>query len=126
MDWDISLVTMLQIFTNPFNLIFTIGKGDSEKYSVMIGYGPEKQYVILFTALGMFETPEKAVEFTEKLLKMIWSFWIKEFLKPSGVFQFMLNPKKEEIKTLKVLDFALIDKIKAKLLQKREAKTFEF
>gem|GEM_PF-6093914 len=125
-SWDISLVQMIAIFTSPKNLEFRICRGDSSRFSLIISYGPTGKYETLFSYLAAFETEVEAAEFTEKLLKWIWGILIKEFLKPSIIFYPYVGVKKEKTKTLKVLDFSMIDKIKEELIKNGEAKTFEF
>ncbi len=125
-SWDISLTAMIAILTSPSDLEFHICKGDSVNFSLIISYGPKGKFATLFSYLAAFETEAEAADFTEKLLKWIWGALIMEFFKPSIVFYPYVGVNEEKNETLKVLNFSMIDRIKKDLVEKGEAKTFEF
>ena len=91
----ISIITAVEIFTNPgdleFNIGFTIGK-ESGKFSISIFRGPSHNFKPLITSPPFAEKLEDAVEAIKERLEAIQQYMTKELEDPASHLLPYLNP----------------------------------
>jgi len=122
----ISMLTALEIFTNPADLEIDIWIEKSiGKFCIGIFRGPGHSFKSILTSQPFTEKEEDAVETVKVLLEEILTACTKEFKNPVSITCQYLNPDMEEIDQSKVLTHDLIEQILNELRRNRLARTYE-
>ena len=121
-----SMITAMEIFTNPHDLEIIIGQEKSGgKFAIGIFRGPGHSYRPLVTSHMCAETVKDAVETVQGILEMIEQVMAKEVLNRDSVAFQYLNPEGQEIDQSKVLNPDLIGSIVRELEQHQKASTYK-
>ena len=122
----ISLITAIEIYTNPYDLEFLVGKENGgSKFAIAITRGPGHDYKLLLTTAPYTENQAEAIGIIREILELTRSTVEGELNNPESIAASFLNPDGEEINQANVLNPDLIERIIAKLEQDREASTCE-
>lgn len=119
------MITVLEIFTNPWDLIFFIGPRDG-KWGFTITRGPGHNGKILVITKGFAETKEVAVEALKELLESISTDCTRQYKDPESFISQFLNPDKLEIDESVALNMGLVAQIVDELTRCNEVRTYEF
>ena len=122
----LSISTVLEVFTNPDDLIFDIGNPESEKgYCFRVARGPDQSFKILFSTLPMFESRDEAILALGSVLTSIIENAKETLSDPESLLGSLFNPGREPIIEKNVLNPKLTARI-LELLKKGElVKTYE-
>ena len=120
----ISMITALEIFTNPGDLEITIGqeKGGG-KFAIGIFRGPGHNYKSVLTSQPFAETQEDAIKAVEETLQTVHEAITKESENRGSLASQYLNPDGQEIDQSKVLNQELIARILGEIRQLQKAST---
>ncbi|MEX0930500.1 MAG: hypothetical protein WDZ79_02350 [Candidatus Paceibacterota bacterium] len=120
----ISLQTALEIFTNPGDLVITLGQEEEgTKFAIGIFRGPGHNFKPMLTSQPFAEKHEDAVEAIREILESIREAMTKYFADRKSIPSRYLNPDGLEIDQSKVLNPELIARILDELRQHRGAST---
>lgn len=122
----VSMITALEIFTNPSDLEITIGQEKKgAKFSIGIYCGPGHNFKSMLTSQPFAEKLEDAVNAVDEILQFVYEVIMKQF-KDSGSFASQyLNPDGNSIDQSKVLNQDLIARILEELRVHRKASTYK-
>jgi hypothetical protein len=123
----ISRLTAHEIFSNPFDLEFTLWKDETggEKFAFAVFRGEEHRYRTIVSTDPFAEDPEAALAALKGLLEPVLTVCEKELEDPGSMLSQFVNPKGRPPRELEVLNSALIDRILADLRENRCASTCE-
>lgn len=108
----ISIITALEIFTNPGDLEITIGQeNEGSKFAFGIFRGPGHNFKPMLTSQPFAETQEDAIKTVEGILQTVHEAIAKEFKDSGSPASQYLNPDGQEIDQSKVLNQELITRI---------------
>ena len=120
----ISMLTALEIFTNPGDLEITVGQDkDGDKFAIGIFRGPSHNYKPMLISQPFAETQGDAIKAVEETLQTIYKVITKEFKNSRSLASEYLNPDKQDINQSKVLNQDLISRILEELRAHRKAST---
>lgn len=119
----ISMLTALEIFTNPNDLEIVIGT-DGGKYGFAITRGPGHHYKVILDTSGFAETRAATVEVIKITLDSIRETLTRDLSDQGSVPSQYLNPDGQEIDQSKVLNPDLIGRILDELRQHQTASTY--
>ncbi len=123
---QLSLLTALEIFTNPGDLEIKIGRDlSSGKFSLGIFRGPGHNFKAMVTWDPFAETSQVAIEAVEEILTISRREITKQFRDKKSLPSEFLNPSGKKIDQTKVLSPEVIAWILAELRQKQVASTYE-
>lgn len=121
-----TLLTALEIFTNPLDLMIVVGKEkESGKFGLGIYRGPGHNYKPMITSVPFAETLEKVVEEVKKLLEVSISASKNDLESPRSPIANILNPSLASTDQMHGLDQIMIDEILWELQQNQKAYTWE-
>ncbi len=122
----LSMLTALEIFTNPGDLEVTIGQEDGKgKFAVGVFRGPGHNFKPMLTSQPFAETQEEAIKSVEEILQTVHEAMTKEFKDSRSIPSRVLKPEGVEIDQSKVLTPELISRILEELRQHRKASTYK-
>ena len=122
----VSLLTALEIFTNPYDLHIQIGEDkESGKYAICISRGPGHKFKPILTSTPFAETFEDEVKTVGETLEAIRQAAEREFMNTDSFVCRMFNSEGKDIDLSKVLNVGLIAKITGELQNDRVAKTYK-
>ena len=122
----ISLLTALEIFTNPGDLEITIGQErEGAKFAIGIFRGPGHNFKPMLTSQPFAETQEDAIGAIKGTLDSIHEAMTKDFADRKSLPSQYLNPNGEEIDQSKVLNPDLIAQVLDELRRHRVANTYK-
>ncbi|MES2059573.1 MAG: hypothetical protein V4438_00925 [Patescibacteria group bacterium] len=122
----LTLITALEIFTNPWDLVFTVGEEvGGGKFAFGIFRGPGHQGKVLLTTQPFAETLEEVVEAVNGVLQSICKAVTEEFESKQSLASQYLNPDGQEIHQSKVLNQEIISWVLEGLRHGQEACTNE-
>lgn len=121
----ITLITALEIFTNPKDLQISIGKKGNSKYMFVVSRGPDHNFKPLISTTPFAETVDIAVEEIKKLLEMIQLASLKQMKDRDSFLTQVLNPNGTDLDMSKLLNTDLINYIINELKQRQVANTYE-
>ena len=117
----LSISTVLEVFTNPDDLFFDIGKSESENgYCFRVARGPGHSFKILFSTLPKFKSREEAILALGSVLISIIENAKEALNDPKSLPGSMLNPGREPINEDNVLNSKQTARI-LELLRKGDA-----
>lgn len=116
----ISMITALEIFTNPQDLAFT-----ASPKGLGIFRGPGHRGKPLITGRFDFKSVDKAAEEIGNILKAIISSAAQELKNPRSFAGSILNPEERPLEGAEVLTEEMVDKIVVKLKERGEAYSYE-
>lgn len=123
---SISLITAIEIYSNPYDLEFLVGKEKGgTKFAIAITRGPGHNYKLLLTTEPYTENQAEVIGRIREILERVRSVAENELNNPESIAASFLNPDGEEINQANVLNADLIERIIAKLEQDRVASTCE-
>ena len=95
----LSMITALEIFTNPKDLDFQVGKSTkvSGKFIFAISRGPGHGFKLLIDTEPVFSSVEEAVKALKHLLEGICQAATAEIKRPGSVASFVANPENRPI-----------------------------
>ena len=122
----LTIITALEIFTNPYDLEISIGheKG-GKRHIIAFTCGPGHNFKPLITSDPFNGKHRDAVKTVKATLTMIHEAMKKEFADPKSMLSERLNPGSQEIDQSKILTPDLIKRIIKKLQDGPVAKTYE-
>lgn len=122
----ISMLTALEIFTNPKDLEITIGheKG-GDKFAIGIFRGPSHNFKPMLTSQPFAKTPEDAVEAIKGILETVRQAATKELGNKESILFQHLNLDNREIDQSRILDSDFVDRILDELRRCRVASTYK-
>ena len=122
----ISMITALEIFTNPSDLEITVGQSEpGKKFTIGIFRGPGHNFKPMLTSEPFAENLEGAVEAVSEVLESIHEAMVKDFADRGSIPSQYLNPEGLEIDQSKVLNPDLIARILVELRQHQTASTYK-
>ena len=108
----ISMLTALEIFTNPHDLEISIGQEkEGAKFAIGIFRGPGHNFKCMLTSQPFAETREDAIKAIEGTLQTVHEAVTREFKNSGSLASQYLNPDGQEINQSKVLNQNLIARI---------------
>lgn len=120
----ISMLTALEIFTNPGDLEIIISQEKGEgKFMIGILRGPGHNYKMMLTSQPFAETQEEAIKVIEGILQTVSGVITKELKDRESLASQYLNPDGQEIDQSKVLNQDRIDQVLEELRQHQKAST---
>jgi len=121
-----STSTAMEIFSNPDDLMFTIGQGGEEKgFSFGIFRGPGHDFKPLLISSAFAETRVGALESLEEVLEIALQTMIKLLEEASSIISRTLNPENRPIDSLGMLNHGLINRILERLKTESSMVTYE-
>jgi len=123
----ISLITALEIFSNPNDLEISIRrerKGNG-RYSIEFSRGPGHNFKLMLSSKPFTEKPEEAVEIVRETLETIQQVVAKKFADKESFLSGYFNPDGKLIDQLQVLSSDLIIQIVEELKQHQVASTYK-
>ncbi len=120
----LSMLTALEIFTNPRDLEIIIGS-DAGKYGFAITRGPGHDHKVMVETNVFAKTQEDAVEAIKGTLESICEALKRDFADLKSFPSQYLNPDGQEIDPSKVLNPDLINRIIDELRQHQVAGTYK-
>ncbi len=121
----VSMITALEIFTNPGDLEITIGQEkEGARFAIGIFRGPGHNFKPMLTSQPFAEKFEDAIEAVKGTLESIHDALSKDFADRKSFPSQYLNPGGQEIDQTKVLNPDLIHRILDELRQHRVASTY--
>jgi hypothetical protein len=122
----ISMITALEIFTNPEDLEITISQEkEGAKFAIGIFRGPGHNFKPMLTSQPFAEKFEDAIEAVKGMLESICAVLTKDFADQKSLSSRYLNPDGQQIDQSKVLNPGLISRILDELRQHRLASTYK-
>jgi len=122
----LSVITALEIFTNPNDLEIVIGRENGDgKYLVVITRGPGHNFKLMLDSAPFAVTLEDAVESVKGILEATVEFGMKELTNKNSFVAHVSNPGCEPIDQTKVMNPGLINQILDELRQHRVASTYK-
>ena len=123
----LTMITALEIFTNPGDLEIGIGqeKNGARRYCFGIYRGPGHNCKALLTSEPFAETKEIVIVEVGKILGIIHDVAMKELKNPESLISQFLNPDGQEVEPSRVLNSDLISRILEELRAKGCASTCE-
>ena len=122
----LSMITALEIFTNPGDLEITIGQEkEGAKFAVGIFRGPGHNFKPILTSQPFAESEEEAIKAVGEILRTVHGTITKEFENWASLASQYLNPDGQEIDQSKILNQDLIARILDELRQHRVASTYK-
>lgn len=122
----ISMITALEIFTNPADLEITIGqKEEGVEFAIGIFRGPGHNFKPMLTSQPFAKTQEDALEAIKGILESIHEAMTKDFADRKSLPSQYLNPDGLEIDQSKVLNSELITRILDELRRHGVASTYK-
>lgn len=120
----LSMLTVLEIFTNPDDLEITVEQEKkSAKFSIGIFRGPRHNFKPMLTSRPFTESQEDAIKSIKKIFQTVYNVAIKEFEdKESFAFQYFKHDN-QKIDQSKVLNQDMITRILDELRQHRVVST---
>ncbi len=120
----ISMITALEIFTNPGDLEITVGQAKpGDKFAIGIFRGPGHNFKPMLTSQPFAGKVEDAVKAVKGILESIQQAMTKDFADRKSFPSQYLNPNGLKINQSKVLNPDLISRILDELRQHRVAST---
>ncbi|MCX6786273.1 MAG: hypothetical protein NTU85_00405 [Candidatus Kaiserbacteria bacterium] len=121
----ITILSALEIFTNPHDLEILVGQGKTNgKYVIAISRGPRDNFKMILDSDPFAEKLEDAIEAVEKILNIVQKVGTKEFGGNSILSEY-LNIDEQSIDQSKVLNPGLIAKIIQELQSHMMASTYK-
>lgn len=122
----ISMITALEIFTNPSDLEITIGQEkEGGKFAIGIFRGPGHNFKSMLTSLPFAETREDAVMTVEGILRTAQEAITRECKDSGCLASQYLNPDGQDIDQSKVLNPDLIGRILEELRAHGKVSTYK-
>lgn len=122
----LSMITALEIFTNPGDLEITIGQEkEGAKFAIGIFRGPGHNYKPMLTSQPFTEIREDAIKAVEGVLQTVHEAITKQFKNSGSLASRFLNPDGQEIDQSKILNQDLIGRILEELRMHGKASTYE-
>lgn len=122
----ISMITALEIFTNPGDLKIAIGQEEEgSKFAIGIFRGPGHNFKPMLTSQPFAEKLEDAVEAIKEILESIREDLTNDFANVKSLLSQCLNPDGLGIDQSKVLNPDLIARILEELRQHKVARTYK-
>ncbi len=119
------LITALEIYSNPHDLEFSIFLGPDGKYGLLITRGPGHNFKRMISSTPFADTPEKAIEIVENILKISRKAIISEFEDSGSFLVRTFHPDLQTVDESKVLSEKLIEQILGDLRQHQVASTYK-
>lgn len=116
----ISMITALEIFSNPQDLAFSVSTD-----GLGIFRGPGHRGKPLITGRVNFKSTKEAAEEVGKILKAIIPIGRKELGNPQSLAGAIFNPEGRSLDNAEVLTEEMVDKIVAKLAEHGEAYSYK-
>ena len=122
----VSMITGLEIYTQPDDLQFVVGESEREKgkYGILISRGPGHRFKILISTPCAFDSREAAVGAVLDLLAAVCEAAKKELGNPSSFIAAIVNPNGRPVEDANVLTQERIEKIVEDLRAGRVANTY--
>ncbi len=121
----LSMLTALELFTNPYDLEVTIAQ-QGGKYAFVIARGPGRERgKLMLSTSPVFASAEEAVSEVKQVLEIARQAIEKEFKNGRSFASAILNPKKKDLDPLRILSSSLIEQIGKKLLAENTVSTRE-
>ena len=122
----ISMMSALEIFTNPGDLEITIGQEKKgAKFAMGIFRGPGHDFKPILTSQPFAETQEDAIKAVERVLQTVHEAVTETLRNPDSLASRYLIPDEQKIDQSKVLNQDLIGRILDELRQHQKASTCE-
>lgn len=123
---SLTLITALEIFSNPQDLYIFIGQKDgSDKFAFAISRGPGHNFKPMLSTTPFFETEEVAIDEIKKILEQVREAATKELEDEKSMASQFLKPEGMEIDQSKMLNQELIDRIVEELKKSKSVNTWE-
>lgn len=119
----VSRMTILEIFTNPCDLVVAIGQKDG-KFSVFVSRGPGHNYKLMLSAEGIFESRQAAVDSIRQVLEFAAEKGKETLEDRTNPIAQIVNPGGRPVGEMNVLTQSAIDTLIATLATEDEARTF--
>ena len=121
----ISRLTAHEIFSNPFDLEFTLWEDEAGggKFGFAVFRGEEQQYKPLVSTTPFAADPEAALAALKGLLEPVRTVCEKELENSGSMLSQFVNPNSRPLRELEVLNPDLIERILAELREHRSAST---
>lgn len=121
-----SPVSILEIFTNPSDLMIAVSKNpDNDKGTLIISRGPGHDFKPICDHSDFAESEDEAVARTEEFLTWIMTTGLKELTDPNGVGAMFFNLRTINTNHPACLSSEWIEKIVRSLRKDKIAKTYE-
>jgi len=120
----ISLVTALEIFSNPNDLEISIKQEGGGTFSIEISRGPGHNFKLLLTTTPFPATKEDAVAVVVEILQGIHKISTEELRSRTGIVSQILNPEGLEISRSSTLNLDRITLIANELRRNGRASTY--
>jgi hypothetical protein len=120
----ITLLTAMEIYTNPADLMVSINEHQG-KHGFLLGRGPGHYGKIMVECTPYFGTRQETIEYVKDLLTTLCSKVSEDLTKPDSLAAQLINPENKPIEELAGLSPSFIEKIVADLAAGKIAKTFE-
>ena len=121
----ISMITALEIFTNPKDLFFKISEGENNRYGIIVCRGPGHKYKPLLTCAPIFDTADQALEGVKSSLEAILDVVAKELMGSKNFIAALCNPHGTPFDQSQVLTKELADRIMDTLKEKHVVETHQ-
>ena len=122
----ISLIVVLEIFSNPHDLSISIAQDkDSKKWALLFCRGPGHGFKPLFESKFSFENSESVIGYIKEILDTIQKSVREDFEKREGLVFQILNPLSEKLDESRILNDEVITRIIKDLKEKNFAATFK-
>ena len=121
----LSMLTSLEIFANPRDLVILVGM-DGEKWGFAITRGPGHNFKALVDSNGFADTKEAAIEGLKGMLEVVSTTCTKEFENQASVLREFILPEQQILDQSEVLNPELIGQIITQLGgDSRHVKTYD-
>ena len=122
-----TMLTALEMFTNPYDLTISIGreKMESGRYALAICRGPGHNFKPMINSQPFTEKLDEVIQEIKKILDTVVQLMTKEFEDKRSIPSQYLNPDGQTLDPSKVLSAELIAQIIEKLETKQIAHTSE-
>lgn len=121
----ISLLTALEIVTNPMDLKIVVNKDEGTgKYEIEIMRGPGHNFKLLISSDPFANNPEDASKEVKRILEALLQHVIKQLENPTSLVSCSLKPNGQAIDEKKILNSDLINRIVDELRHHRIASTY--
>lgn len=121
----ISRSTALEIFTNPYDLVFAVSEIDG-KWAILVTRGPESSFKLLLSTESILETKEEAIDGIDKALLYVIEGSAREIADSSTLVGGMLNPEERSLSEARVLTQELRQRILNELERDGSALTYKW
>jgi hypothetical protein len=116
MPGGVTLGTMMEIFTNPSDIVVLIHQSE-DRFGVIFSRGKGHKYKQLLSSQPDFNSVEAAVDSVKGVFAMILEECEREIMDPLGFYGSLLNPNVLPTADLPVLSQAMVDSILVDLRQ---------